>query len=60
MQKKTRTYQSYRKVIVCKDCLGDGYYTVDYHDPSNDYGHGQRVEQCEACQGTGLTHNDYE
>lgn len=41
------------EIVKCPDCLGDGYFCIDYHDPSDFYGHGQREEQCETCEGIG-------
>ena len=43
-----------RLLPKCKECDGQGNFTYDEHDPSSDYGHGQREEECEACGGTGI------
>ena len=34
------------KEIECGLCYGTGSITIDYHDPADPYGHGQREEIC--------------
>lgn len=32
---------------ACPSCFGEGFVVVDYHNPSNAYGHGQYETKCE-------------
>lgn len=34
------------KEIECGFCYGTGTITIDYHDPGDSHGHGQREEIC--------------